>query len=35
LKTLLEYDLRSKGVNNGNTEEAGLLKELAFRLLQG
>jgi DNA polymerase-3 subunit delta len=35
LKILLEYDLKSKGYNTGNTDESGLLKELAFKLLQG
>ncbi|MBK7148282.1 MAG: DNA polymerase III subunit delta [Bacteroidetes bacterium] len=31
---LLEhYDLRSKGVNNGDTEEGELLRELVFRIL--
>lgn len=33
LRTLLEYDLRSKGLNNGLTDEAGLLKELAYKLM--
>ena len=30
---LLEYDLRSKGVENGNTEHGPLLKELAYKLI--
>lgn len=30
---LAEYDLRSKGVNNGNTPEGELMKELAYKIL--
>jgi len=30
---LKDYDLRSKGVNNKNTTQAGLLKELVFKIL--
>jgi DNA polymerase III subunit delta len=30
---LREYDLRVKGINNGSTDESGLLRELVFRIL--
>ena len=30
---LKDYDLRSKGVNNKNTTQSGLLKELVFKIL--
>ncbi|MDX9907129.1 MAG: DNA polymerase III subunit delta [Bacteroidales bacterium] len=30
---LREYDLRLKGVNNGSTEEAGLLRELVYKIM--
>ena len=30
---ILEYDLRSKGVENGETDHAALLKELAYKLI--
>ena len=32
-KYLKDYDLRSKGVNNKNTTQSGLLKELTFKIL--
>ena len=32
-KYLKNYDLRSKGVNNKNTTQSGLLKELTFKIL--
>ncbi len=31
---LLEFDLRSKGLNNGKTENDQLLKELVYRIIQ-
>ena len=33
LKVLLEYDLRSKGINNGQTQQDGLLKEMTYKIL--
>jgi DNA polymerase-3 subunit delta len=33
IEILYEFDLRSKGVNSNNVEQAELLKELIFRLL--
>ncbi len=30
---ILEYDLRSKGVENGSTEHDGLLKELVYKIM--
>jgi DNA polymerase-3 subunit delta len=30
---LREYDLRLKGMNNGSTEESGLLRELVYKIL--
>ena len=33
LEYLKDYDLRSKGVNNKNTTQSGLLKELVFKIL--
>lgn len=32
---LLEYDLRSKGMHNGNTDDNGLLTELVYKLCSG
>jgi len=33
IRLLEEYDLRSKGVNNGSTDHKGLLTELLFKLM--
>jgi hypothetical protein len=30
---LEEYDLRSKGVNNGDIDDGELMRELVFRIL--
>jgi len=32
---LKDYDLRSKGVHNDGTEEAELMKELLWKILNG
>ena len=33
IRLLQEYDLRSKGVNNGSADHKGLLSELLFKLM--